>query len=98
MLERPEYQLKIKLNGRLFSRVIIDQHYKLKHSESMNDQLILELVKSLDGEELTPESKKGDFEFFKVDPILRDSKPYRVILTICLFDDFVGVINAFRVE
>ncbi len=47
MFDRNEYSLKLKINNRELNRVIIDQHYQLKHSE-MNDDLILELVKELD--------------------------------------------------
>lgn len=97
MFDRREYSVEMSLNGRSFKRVIIDQHYQLKHSDSMNDEIIIGLVKTLGGEELIPESRQGDFEFFKVEPVIWKSKSYRVILTLCVSDDFIGVINAFRV-
>jgi len=79
---RCEYPLKLVLNGRVLTRIIIDQHYKEKHSESINDNLIIELVKTLDGENFPVESRKDEFEFFKVEPVLWQEKPYRVVLVL----------------
>jgi hypothetical protein len=95
---RTEHPLKLVLNGRKLSRIIIDQHYKEKHSESINDDLIINLVKTLDGETFPVESRKGEFEFLKVEPVIWDEKPHRVVLVLSITDDFVGVINAFRVN
>ncbi len=47
-MERPEYPLEIKVNGRSLTRVVIEQHYKEKHGE-LSDELILELIQVLDG-------------------------------------------------
>ena len=98
MSDRSEYPIEIRLNERKLTRIIIDQHYKEKHSETMNDRLIIVLVKTLDGESFPVETKKGEFEFFTVEPVEWKKKPYRVILMLCVSDDFVGVINAFRVN
>ena len=46
MTERKEYTLKLKINDRHLSKVVIDQHYQLKHPD-INDDLILELVKTI---------------------------------------------------
>ena len=86
------------LNGRSLSRVIIDQHYREKHLESINDLLIIELLKTLDGENFPIDSRKAEFEFFKAEPVLWQKKPYRLVLVLSNSDDFVGVINAFRVK
>ncbi len=95
---RPEYALKITINGRNLNRVVIDQHYRLKHGDSMNDEIILDLVKTLDGKKFPPEKTQGENEYFAVQPVYRLEKPYRVILVLCLSDDFLGVVNAFRVD
>ncbi len=97
-MERPEYTLKITINGRILSRVVIDQHYRLKHVDSMNDEIILELIKTLDGKKFAPEKVHGEHEYFAVEPIYRLKKPYRVILVLCVSDDYLGVVNAFRVK
>jgi hypothetical protein len=96
-MDRPEYRLKLTINGRRLNRVIIDQHYRLKHPE-MTDELILELVTGLNGEEFPIERSQGDFEYFRAEPVFHQEKPYRLILVLCLSDDFLGVVNAFRVE
>ena len=98
MSERPEYPLKITINGRNLSHVIIDQHYRVKHGQSMNDDVILDLVKTLDGKKFPPERVQGENEYFTVEPVFRLEKPYRVILVLCLTDDYLGVVNAFRVN
>ena len=61
--QRPEYSLKITINGRSLNRVVIDQHYRLKHSQSMNDEIILDLVKTLDGKKFPPEKIQGEYEW-----------------------------------
>ena len=80
------------------NRVVIDQHYRLKHGQSMNDEIILDLVKTLDGKKFSPEKIQGENEYFTVEPVYRLEKPYRVVLVLCLTDDYLGVVNAFRVN
>ncbi len=98
MSERPEYPVKITINGRNLNRVVIDQHYRLKHGDSMTDEIILDLVKTLDGKKFPPERIQGENEYFTVEPVYRLEKPYRVVLVLCLTDDYLGVVNAFRVD
>lgn len=98
MSERPEYPLKITINGRNLSHVIIDQHYRVKHGQSMNDDVILDLVKTLDGKKFPPDRVQGENEYFTVEPVFHLEKPYRVILVLCLTNDYLGVVNAFRVN
>jgi hypothetical protein len=64
----------------------------------MNDEIILELVQTLDGRRLVPEKVQGMNEYFTVEPVYRLRKPYRVILFLCMTDDYLGVVNAFRVS
>ena len=95
---RNEYRLKITINEHKITRIIIDQHYKLKHSQSINDQIILELVKKLDGDILPVDKEEDGYLYFRVEPVIKDRAPYRLVLVIYIHDDFLGVINAFRVE
>lgn len=97
-MTRPEYSLKIDINGRELTRVIIDQHYKEKHAESITDELILDLIPTLNGKTFPIEEVHGEFQYFTVEPILKDNSPYRLVLLICITDDYLGVINAFRVD
>ena len=58
MSKRTEYELLIEINGRKLTRVVIDQHYLVKHAESIDDELILDLVKSIHGETFDIDSEK----------------------------------------
>jgi len=77
---------------------VIDQHYKEKHSESITDAIILELVKELDGEIFPIEIERADFQYFTAEPVFRNEAPYRLILVLYVYDDYLGVVNAFRVD
>ncbi|OFZ18861.1 MAG: hypothetical protein A2Z20_02545 [Bdellovibrionales bacterium RBG_16_40_8] len=95
---RNEYQLKITINGRKLNRVIIDQHYKTKHSATVDDRKILELVKTLNNEILPIDREEDGYQYFRVEPVIIDKSPHRLVLVIYIHDDFLGVINAFRVK
>ena len=96
--DRNEYALAVTINGRRLRRVIIDQHYRGKHGAVVNDDLILELVAELNGQTFPVQAQRGDFQYFAVEPIYRERSPYRLVLVICITDDYLGVINAFRVK
>ena len=98
MSGRNEYSLTIRINGRKLSRIVIDKHYAEKHSESVDDQTILDLVKTLDGEDFLFESEHGDFQYFTAEPVFKSDAPYRLIMVLCIHDDYLGVINVFRVD
>jgi hypothetical protein len=95
---RPEYPLMLLINGRALNRVVIDQHYREGHVESISDELILQLVKELDGQTYPIELIRGEFEYFTVEPVILAEKPYRLVLMLCMTDDYLGVVNAFRVN
>jgi hypothetical protein len=98
MSGRITYALTITLNGRVFNRVVIDQHYKNKHADTINDLLILKLVKSIDGELIEPDKQNESYQYITVEPLFLSNKPYRLVITICIFDDFLGVVNAYRIN
>jgi len=93
--DRTEYPLSLRINGRQLSRVLIDQHYKEKHQD-VTDTIILELVKQLDGGNYAIEMEKEGFEYFRIEPVLHGDEPYRVVLVLCISEDYLGVVNAFR--
>lgn len=64
----------------------------------VTDEIIIELIRSLDGEVFPVESEVDNFQYFTAEPVFRDQNPYRVIMVLCIFDDYLGVINAFRVN
>lgn len=96
-MERPEYLLQLTINERQVSRILIDQHYREKHDD-LNDLLILELVKKLDRQSFPVEVRRGEFEYFRAEPVVLNDKPYRIVMVLCVSDDFLGVVNAFRVD
>jgi hypothetical protein len=85
----------ITVNGKKVVQVVIDSHYKKKHSESMNDLLILKLVSELDGRRELPESKKGPYSYFAT-LIEHRGKQYRLIWLLEDHAIYIGVVNAYR--
>ncbi len=96
MSQRNEYPASLHINGRPLNRIIIDQHYRENHPD-INDNLILDLVKEIDGGTYLIEREHDGFEYFRVEPVLLESKPYRLVIVMCIHDDYLGVVNAFRV-
>jgi len=97
MSEKREYALRITVNGTRYRRVIVDSHFERRHRESMNDSLILKLVRKLDGGAFLPEAKLANgYEIFVNDPWNLDGLAYRLIWTTHRSKDYIGVINAFR--
>lgn len=47
-ISRREYLHSILVNGIKITKIVIDPHYEIKHSEVINDELIIKLVKTLD--------------------------------------------------
>ena len=92
---RREYPHALTFNRRRFNRVLIDRHYEDNHPD-MSDQTILELIKAQDGTEQEPAAERNGFLYFKIEDRWQ-GKRYRLILTYGE-DDFLGVINAFRVK
>lgn len=97
MAVRNEYPLQLVINHRQIKRVIVDQHYKEKHPD-VTDEIILELIRSIDGEDFLVEGERGNFQYFTAEPVFKDDNPYRLVMMLCIFDDYLGVINAFRVD
>ena len=60
-MTRREYPIDIRVNNRQISKVVIDPHYELKHSSSVDDSIILKLVLMLSGENFEPDSEDGTF-------------------------------------
>jgi hypothetical protein len=89
--------MRLRINGQAIRRVIIDPHYKKKHPD-MTDELILKLVKKLDGRRFDPDKESGPYQYFRAEPVIDGDKFFRVIFLLVQSEDFLGVINAFRVK
>jgi hypothetical protein len=96
MSDRRDYKVSITVNSRSITRVIIDPHYELKHSDSVNDETILNLVQLLDGQTFAPEVERDGFQYFKTDPLSLNGVSYRLIWLLENNEIYIGVINAFR--
>ena len=96
MSPRRAYSVELTINGRAIEWVVIDDHYELKHSEVIDDDLILDLVALLNEKEFIPEKVAGDFEYFKSDPLNLNGLNYRLVWLLEKNQLYVGVINAFR--
>ena len=75
--------------------MIIDPHYEVKHTDSINDELIIELVKKLDGEDIGADSVDGPYSYF-VDEFEHKGKLYRLIWLLEDHQIYIGVVNAHR--
>ena len=95
---RNEYKINLKINNRKISKVVIDQHYLKKHSEHMNDELILKVIKTLDGQYFFPITQDVEYQYFRVEPVWHDTKPYRLIFLLYVHESTLGIINCFRVK
>ena len=94
MMARREYDIpEITVNGKGISCVVIDEHVD-KHSD-IDDQLILALVKKLDGERLMPEDVAEGFEYFAT-LIELDQKSYRLVWLLEDDEIYIGVITVYR--
>ncbi len=94
---RREYGLQIIFNGRHLNKVVVDSHYEKKHSRSINDELILELVRMLNGRTLEFETlSAAGWEIYVYDPLYVGGRPYRLIFCTHPVERILGVINAFR--
>ncbi len=92
-----EYLLRITINARSLSKVRIDPHYETKHADVMNDSLILDLVRTLNGRRIESDhASASKWEFYCMDPLYFGGKTYRLIWCLHPDESYVGVINAFR--
>ena len=95
-MNRRSYKIDpIVVNGRFYSEVIIDSHYEEKHSDHINDELILILVKLLNGRFEVPVDIKDGFGYF-VTMIELNLKFYRLIWLLENEAVYIGVVNTFR--
>ena len=94
---RRKYGLEVTVNHRVFTKVVIDSHFEENHSDSIDDQIILELVWLLDGEVHAPQGKDEDgFEYFVREGLVCNGKKYRLIWLTHDEEIYIGVVNAYR--
>ena len=87
----------ITINNIRINEVIISDHFKRKHSKSMNDQLILQLVQYLNRRLELPVDVKNGFSYFAT----RVEHLDKVYKFVWLLEDkaiYIGIINAHRLK
>ena len=95
-MSRREYKTDIVINEIWITKIIIDPHFEEKHKSSINDEVIIQLVESLDGGEFEPETIDSHFEYYKGERIKLNDKLYRLIWLLEKGQIYIGVVNAHR--
>lgn len=93
---RREYRINIEINGIALEKVIIDPHYEEKHAESINDEVILRLIGSLNSYDFLVETYKQPYSYFVTDRIELAGCSYKLIWLLEDNENYIGVINAYR--
>ena len=76
---------------------IIDPHYELKHAKTVNDLIILSLLKDLNDSIFEPEEIDEDgFEYYSTGPHCYKERFYKLIWLLPRAGDYLGVINCYR--
>ena len=96
-MSRRVYPTSLVINGRALESVVIDPHYEEKHGESVSDEIILTLVKLLDGNSFRATDVDEDgFQYFVNDHMELDGRFYKLIWLLHEKELFVGIVNAYR--
>ena len=95
-MRRREHDIKITVNGLKIVKVVIDPHYELKHSDSVDEQTILRLVALLDGLRFEAEDTDSPFQYFVADGLVLKSKRYKLVWLLEDNKLYIGVVNAYR--
>lgn len=62
----------------------------------MNDQIILRLVRQLDGQFVEPDSVGSPYSYFVSDNMILDGKRYKLSWLLEDHQIYIGVVNAYR--
>ena len=95
-MDRREYPIQLSINGRKITKVIIDPHFEIRHQNSINDDIIIALVRQLNERVFTPVKADKEFEYFVEDHMKLDNKLYKLVWLLQEDEVYVGVINCYR--
>lgn len=97
--QRRVYQLDkpLFINFRHYSKIVIDPHYEEKHSDTIDDQIVIKLVKQMDQEVHLPQSTDDEgFSYFVREDLELNGKSYRLIWLTHEHEIYIGVVNVYR--
>lgn len=93
-MERYELVIQaIQINEKWIRRIQIDDHVK-KHGD-ITTELIVSLVKNLNGTKFDPEECKKPFNYFSTCRWFKE-KQYRIVWVFEDSRDYIGIITVFR--
>ncbi|OUR95747.1 hypothetical protein A9Q84_14695 [Halobacteriovorax marinus] len=95
-MKRREYTVDLTVNDIKITKVIVDPHYEEKHSASIDDELILNLVKFLDGNLFEADAVKEPYSYYVTEEISLDERRYKLVWLLEDDQIYIGVINAYR--
>jgi hypothetical protein len=95
-MERREYPIEITVNSRKIQKVIIDPHYEKKHRSAVSDELILKLVRLLDGGTFPVQDQNSPYQYFVTDQMELEGKKYKLVWLLEDQQLYIGVVNAYR--
>ena len=91
-----EYKVAFEFNGRQFKSALLDSHYEEKHGENIDDQLIIEILKTqIAGERFNNESSNDEWRYY-VFHAVHEAKNYRLIFCDHVEESIFVIINCFR--
>lgn len=96
IMARREFLINIAVNSRKIQKVIIDSHYEAKHKSVIHDELILRLVKSLDGGTYPVQDRRTPYEYYVTDKMELEGKFYKLVWLLEDDQIYIGVVNAYR--
>ena len=96
LMEFRSYGTNIIINELAISEIKISSHYELRHKDSITDEIIIDLIKTLDGKSFEPETIDGVFQYFVNDKIELKEKLYKLIWVLEDNKVYVGAVNAYR--
>ena len=95
-MKRREYPLFLIINDVLITKVVIDPHYEQKHQKSVNDEIILELAKTLNAKEHRHIAISKTYKYFVNDKVKYRERFYKLIWMLEDNENYLGIINVYR--
>lgn len=95
-MARREVPISITVNSRKIQKVVIDSHYEAKHKSVIHDELILSLVKSLDGGTYPIQDRSTPYEYYVTDKMEFEGKLYKLVWLLEDDQIYIGVVNTYR--